>query len=302
MNGQTPPRVSVGLPVYNGERYLREAIDGILGQTFDDLELIISDNASTDATEEICREYVATDPRVRYYRNIKNRGAARNFNRVFDVARGEYFKWAAVDDLISLDNVERCIEALEQHPRAVLAYTLATHIDAAGETFPGNGALGPVDLRGDRVARFKRLLHRFNKYSGVSGPMMLFGTYRRTALARVRPMGGYFASDLVLLAELALIGDFVEVPDRLLSIRIHPGSSSWPETWSHESIMEFYDPEVNGVANRTLQMQRYHVEYFNVVARSDLSIADKAGLFAFCTRPPLKRLQRKLRTTLGGRS
>ena len=298
---QQPPRVSVGLPVYNGERYLREAIDAILGQTFKDLELIISDNASTDATEQICRGYVAIDARVRYYRNIKNRGAARNFNRVLDVARGEYFKWAAVDDLISLDNIERCVEALEQNPRGVLAYALATHIDAAGEAFSSDGVLGPVGFRGDRVARFKQLLHRFNDDSGVSGPMILFGTYRRAALARVRPMGRYFASDLVLLAELALIGDFVEVPERLLSIRLHPGSSSWPDTWSHESIMEFYDPEVNGVASRTFQMQRYHIEYFNAVARSNLGVADKAGLFIFCTRPPLKRLQRKLRTTLSGR-
>jgi glycosyltransferase involved in cell wall biosynthesis len=298
---QQPPRVSVGLPVYNGERYLREAIDAILGQTFKDLELIISDNASTDTTEQICRTYVSSDPRVRYYRNIKNRGAARNFNRVFDLARGEYFKWAAVDDLIALDNIESCVEALERNPRAVLAYTLATHIDAAGEAFSSNGVLGPVGFRGDRVERFKQLLHRFNKDFGVSAPMILFGTYRRAALARVRPMGGYFASDLVLLAELALIGDFVEVPDRLLSIRLHPGSSSWPDTWSYESIMEFYDPEVNGVASRTFQMQRYHIEYFNAVARSDLGIADKAGLFLFCTRPPLKRLQHKLRTTLSGR-
>jgi len=297
-----PPRVSVGIPVYNGERYLRDAIDAILGQTFEDIELVISDNASTDATEEICREYVASDPRVRYYRNIKNRGAARNFNRVFDVARGEYFKWAAVDDLISLDNIERCVEALEENPCAVLAYTLATHIDAAGEAFSSNGVLGPMGFRGDRVARFKQLLHRFSKDFGVSGPMILFGTYRRAALAQVRPMGAYFASDLVLLSELALIGDFVEVPDRLLSIRLHPGSSSWPDTWSYESIMEFYDPEVNGIASRTFQMRRYHIEFFNAVARSDLSVADKAGLFLFCTVPPLKRLQRKLHTTMRGRS
>jgi glycosyltransferase involved in cell wall biosynthesis len=301
VDASATPRVSVGLPVYNGERYLREAIDAVLGQTVGDLELVISDNASTDDTELICREYVAADPRVRYYRNDRNRGAARNFNRVFDLARGEYFKWAAVDDLIAPDNVARCVDALERHPRAVLAYTLATHIDADGHTFSSNGLLGPVGVSGDRVTRFKRLLGRFSRDLGVSAPMILFGTYRRDALAKVRPMGGYFASDLVLLAELSLIGDFIEVPDRLLSIRIHPGASSWPETWTYESIMEFYDPEVNGVANRTFQMQRYHLEYFNAVARSDLSVADKAEVFLYCTRPPLNRLQHKLRTVLRGK-
>jgi glycosyltransferase involved in cell wall biosynthesis len=294
--------VSVGLPVYNGERYLGEAMDAVLGQTYRGLELIISDNASTDGTEQICREYVAADPRVRYYRNIRNRGAARNFNRVFDLSRGEYFKWVAVDDLIATDNIERCVEALESKPRAVLAYTLADHIDAAGQVFSSNGVLRPVGFRGDRVARFKQLLGRFSEDLGVSAPMILFGTYRRAALASVRPMGGYFASDLVLLAELALIGEFVEIPDRLLSIRIHPGASSWPDTWSYESIMEFYDPEVSGLANRAFQMQRYHLEYFNAVARSDLGIAEKAELFLYCTRPPLNRLQHKLRTVLKGKA
>ena len=300
MTSETHPRASVGLPVYNGQRYLREAIDCVLGQTYTDLELIISDNASTDSTEEICREYVAKDPRVRYYRNIKNRGAARNFNRVFELSSGEYFKWLAVDDLIAPDNVARTVEALERRPKAVLAYTLARHIDEIGETFSSNGHLGSVHFKGGRVHRFKQLISRFTNDMGVSGPMILFGTYRRDALASVRPMGGYFASDLVLLAELALKGEFIELPDRLLSIRLHPGSSSWPDTWSYESIMEFYDPEVHGTANRAFQMQRYHLEYFNAIARSNLSLRDKAELLLFCTRPPLKRLEQKLRSTLMG--
>ena len=93
------PRVSIGLPVYNGENFLEFALDSILGQTFQDFELIISDNASTDATESICRRYAAKDSRIRYYRNPNNQGAAQNYNRVFALARGEYFKWAAHDDV-----------------------------------------------------------------------------------------------------------------------------------------------------------------------------------------------------------
>ena len=92
------PLVSVGLPVYNGERYLREAVDSVLGQTYVNLELVISDNASTDATEAICREYAARDPRVRYHRAERNRGAVWNFNRAFELARGEFFMWQAFDD------------------------------------------------------------------------------------------------------------------------------------------------------------------------------------------------------------
>lgn len=92
------PKVSIGMPVYNGEKYIREALDSLLAQTFTDFELIISDNASTDGTEAICREYVARDLRIRYVRQSENRGAAANFQFVLDESRGDYFMWAAADD------------------------------------------------------------------------------------------------------------------------------------------------------------------------------------------------------------
>ena len=93
------PKVSIGMPVYNGEKYIREALDSLLAQTFTDFELIISDNASTDGTEAICREYAARDPRIRYVRQSENRGPTANFHFVLDEAVGEYFMWAAYDDL-----------------------------------------------------------------------------------------------------------------------------------------------------------------------------------------------------------
>jgi hypothetical protein len=95
---QNLPRVSVGMSVYNGERYVRQAIESILSRTFPDLELIISANASSDATEGTCRDYAAKDPRLRYYKSHRNRGAAWNHNRVVELARGEYFKWQCYDD------------------------------------------------------------------------------------------------------------------------------------------------------------------------------------------------------------
>src|ERR1051326_2036095 len=107
------PRVSIGLPVYNGQQFLEEAINSLLAQTYSDFELIISDNASTDATEQICRAHAAADPRIRYYRNDKNRGPVWNLNRVFELARGELFKWAAHDDVCAPTLVERCVEVLE---------------------------------------------------------------------------------------------------------------------------------------------------------------------------------------------
>ena len=98
---ENEPRVSIGMPVYNGEKYLEEAIQSILAQTYSDFELVISDNASTDKTQEICLEYAARDSRVRYHRNEKNLGAAPNYNRTFELSTGQYFKWADYDDLLA---------------------------------------------------------------------------------------------------------------------------------------------------------------------------------------------------------
>src|ERR1700761_38911 len=105
------PLLSIGLFVYNGERYIREAIDSFLSQTFTDFELIISDNASTDATEQICLDYAAKDSRVRYSRNPRNMGAGWNVRRVAELATGKYFRWAACDDRCEPDLLRTCVEA-----------------------------------------------------------------------------------------------------------------------------------------------------------------------------------------------
>ena len=93
------PKVSIGMPVYNGEGYIQSAIESILQQDFTDFELIISDNGSNDKTQAICKQFAQIDSRVIYHRSDRNRGAAWNYNRLFDLSRGEYFKWQAHDDL-----------------------------------------------------------------------------------------------------------------------------------------------------------------------------------------------------------
>src|SRR5919109_5579420 len=125
-------RVSIGMPVYNGVRFLKEAIESILAQTFEDFELIISDNASIDQTEQICREYAAKDKRIRYYRNEKNLGAARNYNRVFELSTGEYFKWQAHDDLCDPQFLEKGVAVLARDPSIVLCYSKFLRIDEHG--------------------------------------------------------------------------------------------------------------------------------------------------------------------------
>src|SRR5262249_60446249 len=109
---------SVGLPVFNGESYLESAITSVLGQTFEDFELIICDNASTDRTAEICNDYAARDSRIRYFRNPRNLGAAPNYNLAFSQARGRYFKWLAHDDRMRPSFLAKTVRVLDDRTDA----------------------------------------------------------------------------------------------------------------------------------------------------------------------------------------
>src|SRR5215469_10077370 len=126
------PLVSVGIFVYNGERFIEETLSSILGQTFTDFELIISDNASTDRTGQIAEAYAARDTRIRYYRSEKNMGAGWNVRRVYELATGKYFKQAAADDLLEPDFLRLCVEALENDPSCVVAYAKTREVDENG--------------------------------------------------------------------------------------------------------------------------------------------------------------------------
>src|ERR687897_507571 len=123
------PRVSVTLPVFNGERYLAQAIGSILDQSYRDFELIVSDNASTDGTNDICRSFEAQDRRIRYVRQPRNIGASPNFNICYALASGEFFKWAAHDDYLEPGYLAACVEALDANPDAVLCQSLVRLID-----------------------------------------------------------------------------------------------------------------------------------------------------------------------------
>lgn len=213
------PRVSVGVPVRNGERFLPEALDSLLAQSYKNFELIISDNASSDRTQSICREYAARDHRIRYYRSEQDVGLANNFNYLFIRARGEYFKWAAADDVHEPDWISNCLTVLEQDPSVVLVYGKTRFIDENGalvnETDPG------FDLRFD--AAIDRLRYVISATSWVNA---IFGLIRSYELAKTRLLPSYPGGDYPLLAQLAVLGKFVEVPDLLFRRRLHPGASS----------------------------------------------------------------------------
>ena len=127
------PRVSIGVPVYNGQRYIRFTLDSLLAQTFPDIEIIVTDNCSTDSTPQIVEEYARRDPRVRYFRNETNLRAAGNYNRGVELARGEYFKWNPADDVCAPEFVGKCVQVLDADPSVVLAYPRTNVIDTEGK-------------------------------------------------------------------------------------------------------------------------------------------------------------------------
>jgi glycosyltransferase involved in cell wall biosynthesis len=207
------PRLSIGLPVYNGEKYLREALDALLGQTFEDFELIISDNASTDRTSSICRSYQKRDSRIRYFRQTRNIGLAPNHNFVIEQARGELFKLAHHDDLYARDLLQRCVEALDQHPEAVLAYTWSAAIDSTGVVTHLIDYATSTSLP-KAHQRFHSML--FDGWGDDYG-----GVVRLVTLRSIAPHNSYHFSDRVFTTELGLHGPFCIIPERLHFRRVH---------------------------------------------------------------------------------
>lgn len=216
----TEPRLSIGLPVHNGERYLRQALESILGQTFSDFELLIGDNASTDATEVICKEFVERDDRVRYFRHAENLGAAPNWNSLFEMARAKYFKWMACDDLYDPRFLERCVEALDADPDVVLAFSRVNRIDEHGRV------VGRYD-KYDNSLRItsKSPSTRFGDAICIQhGCYANFGVMRSSVLRQTPLHGSYEGSDRNLLAEMALRGRWHQDAEYLFDRRDHPNA------------------------------------------------------------------------------
>ena len=227
------PRVSVGMPVYNGEEYLERALDSLLAQEFDDFELIISDNGSTDRTEEICRRYAERDPRIRYHRVEENQGASWNFNRAFELARGEYFRWACHDDTVEPTHLKRCVEVLDNAPPSVvLAYSRTILVNE--EDVPVWTSDENLDTEGMPPHERLRAIAKHLRYSNC-----LYGLVRRDVMERTSLIGPYESSDYVLIVQLGLLGEFVEIPAYLFRRRIHSGMSRQANR-SAQSVAEWF--------------------------------------------------------------
>jgi glycosyltransferase involved in cell wall biosynthesis len=285
------PALTVGLPVYNGERFLSESLDSILGQTLEHFRLVISDNGSIDATETICRDYARRDARIDYVRYEVNRGAAWNYNNVFRLCETPFFRWAASDDLFVPTCFERSAEVMaEAHEGVALCYAQTTIIDGAGEI------IGPYDDGFDlRAPAPHARIGRIVRYMVQGNPT--FGLVRAKALRATRGHGSFPGADWVLMMEIALQGEVWEIPERLFLRRRHEAISRTPTTTLAE-YSRFLDPAAKPVKHERLRLLR---EYLAAVRHADLTPLERAQCYAAVSaawsrrygsiKRPLRRLE-----------
>ena len=259
------PRMGVGVPVLNGERFLAETLDSLLAQSYEDFVLIIGDNASTDRTEEIARAYAARDPRIEYVRHSRNIGAARNYNDLFHRAGTEYFRWHASDDLSLPGYTARCVDVLDSDPGVVLAYCKTLDIDQEGHE------IGPYEDRVDAQQEHARdrFLHVMTVLERCNA---IYGVMRSALVARTRLMETFVASDRCFMAELALYGKIAELPARLFLRRYHTGASS---AMTDEERRTFFSGQPAAPTLRTL---RHWWAYWSAILRAPLSVAETSRL------------------------
>lgn len=287
-DGASGPIVSMGMPLFNADRYLEEAIRSLLGQTFDDFELIISDNASTDRTETICKDLAATDRRIRYLRNAENVGFVKNQNRVIELASGRHFLLTHGDDVRAPGYLAATLSILEADDEVVVAHCKTRDIDENGNPLPRQDPPLRFDSPSvrDRFADVIRMDH-------ICEPD--FGLTRRTVLGQTRLHGDYADSDRVLLAELALRGRFRCVPEYLFFRRAHAEQSTAiaPDRYARTV---WYNPAHRGKV--VFPYFRQLREYTSAVRRASLAPSDRywcyGALIGWC-RTNRSRLRKDLR-------
>ena len=260
------PRVSIGMPVYNAQRYLREALDSLLAQTMGDFEVVMSDNASTDATAEICHEYAARDARFRYHRNPANLGVVANFNRVFELSTGRYFKWAAYDDLHAPAYLERCAAVLDAEPGVAVCHSLTRSIDDDG-----------LD-RGEFAATFRldapRASERFRRMIWTDAFPPIWGLMRTADVRRTTCMEPYMGSDRNFMAEMVLMGGVAYVPEFLFLLREHAGSYT-ASVKDYYQRLSWYAPGKR--IPSWMQVPRTAYGYLGAIRRAPVPWAEKVA-------------------------
>jgi glycosyltransferase involved in cell wall biosynthesis len=304
------PRLSVGLPVYNGEQYIAASIEALLGQTYEDFELIISDNASSDSTPDICLHYAKSDRRIRFIRQSENLGLSPNHNFVLNEARGEFFKWAAADDLYGCDLLRCCVEALDRYPDVVLAHSYEAVVDSEGNVtqamkyplvtdasrapdrfrsilFGSSGVFDSTDPANPGIIRVDNF--------GVLRACDEYGVIRTAAMRSVAPLGSYHHSDRIVVCELALHGKFHITPEWLY-FRRDTNGRTYNVSSKLRTRCEIMDPRrKNRLMHPTARLVgEYLLGYVGAIRRGPISAGEKHECYRDLARWVLDRAASKV--------
>ena len=269
MNQTNKPLVSIGLPVFNGEDFLESSIDTLLSQSYQNIEVIVCDNASTDKTQLIVERYCSKDARVKYHRHKKNLGAALNYNSTFDMSSGKYFKWAAHDDIIDEDYIEQCVMAMEGDDSLSLVQPLTGQID-------GNGTVtGHLYTSHDTVipnTTSNRELYRI-LIQDKGAWVRIFGLIRSSVLKNTPLIDNYVGSDLTLLGELGLNGNVRDIDSVMFWRREHAETSTTGKYKARRKRLNWFDTSKN--PRVALPEWRLNTEMFRSVARQNIPLSNK---------------------------
>jgi glycosyltransferase involved in cell wall biosynthesis len=266
------PKVSIGMPVCNGARWLSDAIQSHLAQTFDDFELVISDNCSDDGSWEICLAWAARDPRIRVSRTRQRVGAFENFNIVYRQSRGEYFRWASCNDVSLPTLLEKAVAVLDADPRVVLCCTRCDLIDERGELIEHD----PVSMHLDDphpIVRWTTFLRRVKLNNAEQGLI------RRAVLARTMLQRNFYNNDTWMVAELALYGQFHEIPEFLFQRRMTHGAAT--RLRSTKELLLFWAPGGEGMRLQALRRLRAQAR---MILKAPIGWREKATLVRCCLR------------------
>jgi len=273
------PRVSIGLPVYNGEQFIAKTLDSLLNQTFKDFEVIIADNASTDRTLEIVGTYAKKDPRIHYFCNPHNKGASHNFNAVLELASGEYFRWMAADDIIHPECLSHCVQALDHDPNLILVYPKAVFIDENDLVLYHFDDVVQLEPWSNKIVKQTSQMLNAVFRDGRAANVVIFGLAKTKVLRSIQPLGNYFGCDLVFVTELALTGRIVEIPKVLAFYRRHGKSSSgYTRVPSATSQQQFFDPSIRNRFYSEFQLRRRYIEIFHAISRAHLKLWERLVL------------------------
>jgi len=272
---QDTPKVSIGLAVYNGEDYLAAALDSLLAQTYEDFELLISDNCSTDATGEICRSYASRDRRITYVRQERNIGASANFNYVFEHSDCDYFKWAAADDICAPELLAQLVETLNSRKDVDWCHSRSSHIDNRSNLLDDRETLDVSysDRGNPEISkRFEAVL------LGTTGSLDSYGLFRACALRKTFLYLPYYGPEKILMAQMALRGRYAEVPETLFFARVSETGSGNLATGEAQ---QFFTTGTNKKPRLALGSVRFEYlrAYLKAIRTADLSAADAAKCY-----------------------